>query len=75
VAFRHGELLPAVLGDLTASMQPAGDWQVYMPGIADRGIVALLGAGFRFEGTPAIFCSSRPGPDLARYVPASFALL
>jgi GNAT superfamily N-acetyltransferase len=75
VALRHGELLPAVLGDLTASVQPAGDWQVYMPGVAERGIVALLGAGFRFEGTPAIFCSSRAGPDLERYVPASFALL
>lgn len=75
VALRDGELLPAVLGDLTASMQPAGDWQVYMPGIAERGIVALLGAGFRFEGTPAIYCASRPGPDLARYLPASFALL
>ena len=75
VAMRDAELLPAVLGELMATLQPAGDWQVFVPGVADRATAGLLRAGFRYDGTPAMYCSSRPGPDFSRYVVASYALL
>ncbi|MBA2255110.1 MAG: hypothetical protein H0W07_08360 [Chloroflexi bacterium] len=75
VALLDGELLPAVLGDLMSTLQPAGDWQIFVPGAAERVMVALLHAGFRCEGTPALYCASRIGPDLSRYIVASFALL
>lgn len=75
VAMLDRKLLPAVLGDLMERIQPLGDWQVFVPGAAQWALVALLDAGFRLDGPPAIHCSSRPGPDLARYLPLSFALL
>ncbi len=75
VALRDSELLPGVLGDLMATLQPAGDWQVFLAGPAERAMVGLLRAGFRYEGTPALYCASGPGPDLSRYIVASFALL
>lgn len=76
VAVRDPLLLPAAVGALLTVLQPAGEWQVFVPGIADTTLVALLGAGFRLEGSPAIHCASRSGGvDLGRYMPASFALL
>ena len=35
----------------------------------------LLGAGMRFEGTPAMYCADHAGPRFDRYLPMSFALL
>jgi GNAT superfamily N-acetyltransferase len=75
VAVVDGDLLPSVTGELMSTLQPAGDWQVFVPGIAAGALVGLLRAGFLFEGTPAMYCASRPGPDLSRYLPASFAVL
>jgi GNAT superfamily N-acetyltransferase len=76
VALLDRKMIPAVLGDLMGSLEPLGDWQVFVPGVAQRSLVALLDAGFRLEGPPAIHCSSRTvGPDLTRYLPLSFALL
>lgn len=66
-------LLPFV-GRLTREVAAADAWQVLLPGPADATFVALLNAGLRFDGPPAIFCATRPGPDYTRYLPASFAL-
>jgi hypothetical protein len=38
-------------------------------------MVALLRAGLRIEGFPALVCWTRPFADFERYLPASLALL
>ena len=55
--------------------RPPGPWQAYVPGVAADALVALLKAGLRIEGSPALFCADAPGPRLECYLPAGFALL
>ncbi len=75
VALLDPALGPAVVGDLMQRARPAGAWLALVPGVADHTLLALLRAGLRFDGTPALFCSTRDGPRFEGYLPASFALL
>ncbi len=74
VALLDETLYPAVLGVLAARESPAGPYLALVPGVNHRAMVALLRAGFRFEGFPGIVASTRPWEGLQRYLPASFAL-
>jgi GNAT superfamily N-acetyltransferase len=74
VVVRDSALLLPVVGRLTRQVAAVDAWQVLVPGPADATFVTLLNAGLRFDGPPAIFCATRPGPDYTRYLPASFAL-
>lgn len=67
-------LLPALLGELLGQVSPLDAWQLLVPGPAQETYVALLRAGLRLEGPPALFCATRAGPDHSRYMPASYAL-
>jgi len=75
ICVRDTALAPAVLGDLFGRVEPAGAYQVVVPGAAERALVSLLHAGLRFEGSPALYCASRSATDFERYLPAGFALL
>jgi len=67
-------LIPAALGALINRETPPGPYLALVPGRNDRAMVALLRAGFRFEGFPGIVSSTRPQDGLGRYLVASFAL-
>ena len=62
------------LGVLFKRETPPGAWVTLVPGPCDRALVALLRAGFRFEGFPGLFASTRPVLAFDRYLPFSFAL-
>jgi GNAT superfamily N-acetyltransferase len=74
VALLDDTLYPGVLGTLVGRVSPPGPYLVLVPGVNHRAVVALLRAGFRFEGFPGILSSTRPWDGLDRYLPASFAL-
>jgi hypothetical protein len=67
--------LPAILGHLVRSVPVLEGRQAVVPGVASGALLALLSAGLRLDGTPAVYCTDRPGPQLDRYLPMSFALL
>lgn len=67
-------LLLPFLGELLGQVSPLDAWQLLVPGPAQETYVALLRAGLRLEGPPALFCATRPGIDHSRYLPASYAL-
>jgi GNAT superfamily N-acetyltransferase len=69
------DLLPALVGHLIRSIQPAGAWQIIVPGPAVTVLPLLLGSGMRIDGTPAMYCAAHAGPRFDRYLPMSFALL
>jgi GNAT superfamily N-acetyltransferase len=71
-ALEPTDLLPLTT-HLLGSTQPPGAWQIIVPGPADDLFPALLRAGLRIDGPPAIFCSSWKGPSFDRYVPMNFA--
>ena len=75
VALLDETLTAPFLGSLIDGMNPPGAYLALVPGCNDRGIVALLRAGFRFEGFPGIVSSTRPVAGLERYLAGSFALL
>ena len=74
VALLDDTLYPGVLGTLVGRVSPPGAYLVLVPGLNHRAMVALLRAGFRFEGFPGILSSTRPWDGIDRYLPASFAL-
>ncbi len=74
VAVRDPALLPPILGDLVARLEPPGAWRVYVPGEASTALVPLLAAGLRFDGSPGLWAANRQGPTWDRYLPAGFAL-
>jgi GNAT superfamily N-acetyltransferase len=74
VVVRDSALLLPFVGRLMREVTATDAWQLLAPGPADETFVALLNAGMRFDGPPAIFCATRPGPDYTRYLPASYAL-
>ena len=70
---RSEHLLPFV-GRLIAEAPEVEAWMVNVPGAANETFVALLHAGLRLEGPPAIFCATEMRFDHSRYLPASYAL-
>jgi GNAT superfamily N-acetyltransferase len=75
VALLDETLTAPVLGHLLTAIQPRGASSVWVPGANDRAMVALLRAGLRIEGFPAMLCWTRPFAAFERYVPAGLALL
>ena len=75
VALLDETLTAPVLGHLMNAIRPRGATTVWVPGANDRAMVALLRAGLRIEGFPALLCWTRPFAQFDRYLPASLALL
>ena len=75
VALLDDTLTSPVLGHLMTAIRPRGATSVWVPGANDRAMVALLRAGLRIEGFPALLCWSRPFARFESYLPASLALL
>jgi len=73
VVRREEHLLP-FCGQLLAEMPDVDTWLVNVPGSANETFVALLHAGMRLEGPPAIYCANELRIDHSRYLPASYAL-
>ena len=71
---RREELLLPFAGRLLAEMPHVETWLVNVPGPAKEAFVALLRAGMRIEGPPAIYCATEQRIDHSRYLPASYAL-
>jgi GNAT superfamily N-acetyltransferase len=75
VAVRDEALLAPILGHLTAAVTPRGAFATWVPGAADRAVVALLAAGFRLDQFPVLVCWDRPFADFSKYLPISPGLL
>ena len=75
VAVRDETLLGPVLGHLTTAVTPRGAFATWVPGAADRAVVALLGAGFRLDRFPVLVCWDHAFADFSRYLPISPGLL
>ena len=75
VAVLDETLMAPVIGHLLTAIEPRGAASVWVPGANDRAMVALLRAGLRIEGFPAMFCWTRPFAAFERYLPAGLALL
>ncbi len=75
VALLDETLTAPVIGHLMTTIRPRGATTVWVPGANDRAMVALLRAGLRIEGFPALICWTRPFAQFERYLPASLALL
>lgn len=75
VAARDPGALAGFIGYLLRSTPVLEGRQLIVPGHAIGVLRALLAAGVRIDGTPAIYCSAGPGPRFDRYIPMSFALL
>ncbi len=75
VASRDAGLLAPILGHLSSAITPRGAFATWLPGTADRAVVAALQAGFRLEPFPILLCWDRPFADLSRYLPISPGLL
>jgi GNAT superfamily N-acetyltransferase len=75
VALLDDTLTAPVIGHLMHNIRPRGATTAWVPGANDRAMVALLRAGLRIEGFPALMCWTRPYGQFERYMPASLALL
>ena len=75
VAVRDAALVVPVLGHLTSAIEPRGAFALWLPGNADRAVVAALRAGFRLDQFPVLLCWDRPFADFGRYLPISPGLL
>jgi GNAT superfamily N-acetyltransferase len=75
VALLDETITAPVLGHLIAAIKPRGATSAWVPGANDRAMVALLRAGLRIEGFPALLGWTRPFGQFDRYLPASLALL
>jgi GNAT superfamily N-acetyltransferase len=75
VALLDDTLTAPVLGHLLSAIRPRGAISAWVPGANDRAMVALLRAGLRIEGFPAMLGWTRPFGSFDRYLPASLALL
>lgn len=74
VVVRREEHMLPFCGRLLAAMPDVDTWLVNVPGSANETFVALLHAGMRLEGPPAIYCANEMRIDHRRYLPASYAL-
>ena len=75
VALLDETLTASVISHLMMAIEPRGATSVWVPGANDRAMVALLRAGLRIEGFPALVCWTRPFAAFDRYLPAGLALL
>jgi GNAT superfamily N-acetyltransferase len=75
IALLDDTLTAPVIGHLMHNVRPRGATTAWVPGANDRAMVALLRAGLRIEGFPALMCWTRPYGQFERYLPASLALL
>jgi GNAT superfamily N-acetyltransferase len=75
VALLNETLTAPVVGHLMSVIRPRGATTAWVPGANDRAMVAMLRAGLRIEGFPALICWTRPFGAFERYLPASLALL
>ena len=75
IAVLDEAVLPAVLGHVLTAVEPRGASALWVPGAAGGALMALLGAGLRLEGFPALLCWNRPFADFSRYLPISPGLL
>jgi GNAT superfamily N-acetyltransferase len=75
VAVRDEALAAPILGHLTSAVTPRGAFATWIPGAADRALMACLGAGFRLDTFPFLLRWDRPFADFARYLPISPGLL
>jgi GNAT superfamily N-acetyltransferase len=75
VAALDADLVTPILGHLTRAVIPRGAFAMWLPGTADRAVVAALRAGFRLDQFPILLCWDQPFADLARYLPISPGLL
>ncbi len=67
------ELLEGVVADLIGRAQPAGAWQLVVPG-ASAALAPLLHAGLRFDEPPIVHCATAPTLAAESYLLRSFAL-
>jgi GNAT superfamily N-acetyltransferase len=75
IALLDENLTAPVVGHLMNAIRPRGATTAWVPGSNDRAMVALLRAGLRIEGFPALLCWTRPFGHFEGYLPASLALL
>jgi len=75
VALLDETLTAPVVGHLMSVIRPRGATTAWVPGANDRAMVAMLRAGLRIEGFPALVSWTRPFGAFERYLPASLALL
>jgi hypothetical protein len=73
VVRRSEHLLPFV-GRLMAEGPDVEAWMINVSGQASETFTALLHAGMRIEGPPAVYCATELRIDHSRYLPASYAL-
>ena len=75
IALLDETLTAPVIGHLMSTIRARGATSAWVPGDNDRAVVALLRAGLRIEGFPALLCWSRPFAGFERYLLGSLALL
>ncbi len=75
IALLDETLTATVIGHLMSTIRARGATSAWVPGDNDRAVVALLRAGLRIEGFPALLCWTRPFAGFERYVIGSLALL
>ena len=68
-------LHPAILGMLVRETPVLGPLAIWVPGTAAEATRALLEAGLRFDGFPALICWSTASHPFDRYIPISLALV
>ena len=68
-------LHPAILGTIVRETPVLGPVAIWVPGTAAEASRALLEAGLRFDGFPALICWSTATHPFDRYVPISLALV
>ena len=68
-------LHPAILGTIVREAPVLGPLATWVPGTAAEATRALLDAGLRFDGFPALVCWSAATHPFERYLPISLALV
>ena len=75
VAALDPALHPAILGTIVRETPTLGPVAIWVPGTAAEATRALLDAGLRFDGFPALICWSSATHPFERYLPISLALV
>jgi hypothetical protein len=75
VAALEPSLHPAILGMVVRETPVLGPMAIWVPSTAAEATRALLEAGLRLDGFPALVCWSSPTHPFERYLPISLALM